>query len=423
MFPKTAVLHHSCLILCGRPLAGWLLFIYHRDIMSDSLLVTVIRNADVYDPKHLGLRSLLVGGGKVLAISESEIALPSEVEHQVVDLEGRRLLPGFIDSHAHITGGGGEAGFATQVPTVPISNFTSAGVTTVVGLLGTDDTTRTTGNVLSRVYGLREEGMTAYCWTGGYHLPLATLTGSAKTDIVYLEPVLGVGEFAISDHRSSQPTFEEVIRLASEAHVAGLLTGKAGIIHFHVGDGKRGLEFIRRALAETEIPARVFNPTHVNRNPALFDEACELSQQGIYIDITAYPKGTMPKGYDADDAIRLAVERGVPLNRLTLSSDGGGCLPCFDCHGEMTSMDFGRASTLHETLVGLLTNGLDLNTILPMLTANVADLLRLRQKGRVAVGLDADLVVLDEHHQIVDVMALGRWHRRQGQRIVKGTFE
>ena len=391
--------------------------------MSSNTQLTVIHNANLFTPEPVGLKSLLIGGGKILAISDNNIDIAASLNPDVIDLEGRRVLPGYIDSHAHITGGGGEAGFCTQVPPVPISQFTSAGVTTIVGLLGTDDLTRSTGSVLARVYGLREEGLSAYCWTGGYHLPLNTLTGSAKSDIVYLDPVIGIGEFAISDHRSSQPTFEEVIRLASETHVAGLMTGKAGIVHFHLGDGPRKLDLIYRAITETELPARVFNPTHINRNKPLFDHACELMLLGMYGDITAFPKSDDEPGYGAAEAIALAIERNMPLEQLTLSSDGGGCLPCFNGKGELTSMDFGRAATLHETVIELLDNGIELATFLPMLTANVADLLRLRHKGRVKTGNDADLLVLDETNAISCVMAQGRWHRQLGKQLILGTFE
>ena len=69
-----------------------------------------------------------------------------------------------------------------------------------------------------------------------------------RGDLVLLEPLLGIGELAISDHRSSQPTFDEILRLAADAHVAGLMTGKAGMLHLHLGDGPRGLDFVRRAL-------------------------------------------------------------------------------------------------------------------------------------------------------------------------------
>ena len=385
--------------------------------------ITIINNANLFTPEPVGIKNVLVSATKIIAISDQAFELSDNIEVEIIDLKGQILMPGFIDAHAHITGGGGEAGFATQVPPVPISDFTGAGVTTVVGLLGTDDTTRSIGNLLSRVYGLREEGMSAYCWTGGYHYPLTTLMGSAKKVMVFLEPVIRIGEFAISDHRSSQPTFEEVIRLASETHVAGLMTGKAGIIHFHLGDGDRKLSLLERAIKETEIPARTFNATHVNRNKPLFDHACELIQLGCYIDLTAFPEGFSDPGWSAAEAVALAVERKLPLDRITISSDGGGCMPDFDCCGELVRMDFGRAETLSETLREGLAKGVSLEQILPMFTLNVATLLRLPNKGRIAVDCDADLIVLNDQNEISDVMVLGQWHKRHNAMSIKGTFE
>jgi len=385
--------------------------------------LTLIRNADVYSPEPLGIKNLLIGGGKILSITKEKLDLPKSIVSSDIDLEGQTLTPGFVDAHAHITGGGGEAGFATQVPPVPLSQFTAFGVTTVVGLLGTDDTTRSTANLLSRVYGLREEGMSAYCWTGGYHYPLTTLTQSAREDIVYLEPVIGIGEFAISDHRSSQPDFNEVIRIASDAHVAGLMTGKAGIVHFHLGDGSRKLALIKRAINETELPARVFNPTHVNRNKPLFDESCEMMSEGIYIDITAFPEDSLEDGWSAAQALLLAKERGCPMQQVTVSSDGGGCMPEFNQSGEMIKMGFGRTETLIETIKSCISQGMALEDMLSSLTANVAQLLRLSQKGRIRVGADADLVALDSNYDVCNVMALGQWHMLNKNLIVKGTFE
>jgi len=392
-------------------------------MLNTSTGLTLIRNANIYAPEPLGTKNLLIGGGKILSITDEKLNLPKSIVDYDIDLKGQTLTPGFVDAHAHITGGGGEAGFATQVPPVPLSQFTAFGVTTVVGLLGTDDTTRSTANLLSRVYGLREEGMSAYCWTGGYHYPLTTLTQSAREDIVYLEPVIGIGEFAISDHRSSQPEFNEVIRIASDAHVAGLMTGKAGIVHFHLGDGSRKLELIKRAISETELPARVFNPTHVNRNKPLFDESCEILSEGIYMDITAFPKDSLEDGWSASQALLLAKERGCPMHQVTVSSDGGGCMPEFDNAGELTKMGFGRAETLIETIKSCISQSMALEDVLSSLTANVAQLLRLPQKGRIKIGADADLVVLDSNYDVCNVMALGQWHMLNKDLIVKGTFE
>ena len=129
---------------------------------------------------------------------------------------------------------------ARRVPAPMLSRYTRAGVTSVVGLLGTDDVARSTRELVASIHALREQGLNAWGYSGGYHLPPTTLTGSVRGDIVFVDALIGVGEVAISDHRSSQPTLDELLRLASEAHVAGLMTGKAGIVHLHLGDGRAG---------------------------------------------------------------------------------------------------------------------------------------------------------------------------------------
>ncbi len=386
-------------------------------------MLKLIKNADIYLPDHHGLGHLLIAGRQIAYVGAILPELGTGLSIEEYDLNGQRLIPGFIDGHAHITGGGGEAGFATQVPSVPISGFTQAGVTTVVGLLGTDDLTRNTSALLARVYGLREEGLSAYCYTGGYHLPPTTLTGSVKSDIVHIECILGAGEVAISDHRSSQPTFDEFIKLAGETHVAGLMTGKAGIVHIHLGDGARRLELIEQALRKTELPARVFNPTHVNRGQQLFSEACRLTRQGCWIDVTAFPVAEGEDAWSATDALlRYWQHDEYPANQITVSSDGGGCLPHFDAQGELLSMDFATSAALPQTLRQLLAQGVSLPQALAPFTRNPAELLRLRHKGRLAVGQDADLLVLDEQAAISAVMALGEWHRYDGRCLRQGTF-
>jgi len=294
----------------------------------------------------------------------------------------------------------------------------------VIGVLGTDDLTRNTQTLVTQAYGLREQGLSAWCFTGGYHVPLTTLTGSARSDIVNLEPVIGIGELAISDHRSSQPTLDEILRLASEAQVAGLMTGKAGVLHLHLGDGERGLDLVRRALAQSELPARVFHPTHVNRNKPLFEEACKLAaEQGCCIDLTAFPAGHEEPGWSAAEAMLRYQEAGLPSQLLTMSSDGGGCLPHFNAAGEIQRMGIGSSYTLLETLQQLHAQGQGLEQTLPACTSNVADLMRLPGKGRIAVGQDADLLVLDDQFLVHGLMANGRWHIQDGAQVIMGSYE
>jgi beta-aspartyl-dipeptidase (metallo-type) len=244
-----------------------------------------------------------------------------------------------------------------------------------------------------------------------------------QSDIVHLDRVIGVGEVALSDHRSSQPTLDELLRLAAEAHLGGLLTGKAGIVHLHLGDGPRGLDLVRRALDQSEIPARVFNPTHVNRRKALFDEACALTHRGCTIDLTAFPVGEGEDAWTAAEALGQYLDAGLPPERITVSSDGGGCLPAFNAEGRVAHMLVGQPGALARTLQELLTMGQSLERVLPAFTANPASLLKLAGKGRIAVGADADLVILDTEGRISDVMARGRWHVMDGNAVVFGAFE
>lgn len=387
--------------------------------------LTLLRNADVYDPAPRGRLDLLVGGGRVLAMERS---LPdiTFAACDVIDLGGARLVPGLLDAHVHVTGGGGESGPASRVPRVALSALALGGTTSCVGLLGTDGTTRNVASLVAATLALRAEGLSAWCWTGSYEVPPITLTGSVRSDIAFVDPILGAGEIAISDHRSSQPTFDEIARLAADCHVGGMMSGKAGVLHLHLGDGPRGLSLVRRALDETELPARVFHPTHVNRKKSLWAEALELTGRGVTIDVTAFPVAEGAASDDelsAPDAIAAYLASGAPRNRLTCSSDGGGCLPTYDADQRIVGVDVGRPAAVGDTLTALLVLGLPLEDVLPIFTSNVAALLRLPAKGRIAVGADADLVVLDATHRIRDVMARGRLLVRGGEAACVGTFE
>ena len=354
----------------------------------------LLLNADVYAPEHLGHRHILTGGGRILWMGTDRPIFPAYLGVTEDDLAGGQVIPGLIDGHCHITGGGGEAGPASKVPAPLAVSYAKAGVTTVVGLLGTDDVTRSTAELVAGVRALRALGINAWCHTGGYHLPLTTLTGSVRSDIVNIDCIIGVGEVAISDHRSSQPTLDELLRIAADAHVAGLMTGKAGILHLHVGDGVRGLDLIRQALAKSEIPARVFNPTHVNRRKALLHEAIELVKvHGCYIDITDFPVADGEDAYSAADALEVYWASGAPADRVTVSSDGGGCLPVFGDDGQVVTYDVGDCSALMATVRTLVGRGHALERVLLPFTRNAAALLRLSGAGAAAAGARSDLAV------------------------------
>lgn len=392
-------------------------------------MLTLIENVRLFAPREMGLVNVYVAHGRIAWIGNDDLELPDFIKR--FDANGARLIPGLVDGHAHTCGGGGEAGAETRVPTPNLSAFTRHGVTSVVGMLGTDAETRSMEALLARTRALRFEGLSAWCLTGGYHLPARTLTGSLRGDIVHLDSVIGVGELALSDFRSSQLTLDELLRVASEVQVGGMLAKKAGVLHLHMGDGERGLELVRAAMDASELPARVFNPTHVNRKTALFAEALELAERGATIDITAFPVGADEDAYCAEDSIERFFASDLDPARITVSSDSGGCFPVFNDAGRMTNMDVGGAACLLQTIRALCERGHDLARVLPAFTSNPGRLLCLGQdthpnafpKGILEVGSDADFVILDDAFQARHVMARGRWLVQDGVSVQLGTFE
>lgn len=393
-------------------------------------LITIIRNVNVYKPEPIGKRDVLLLGDKIAAVEDKiDIDLNGLVEVEEIDGTGKILTPGFIDCHVHILGGGGEGGFSTRTPEATLTGFTTAGVTTVVGTLGTDGVARDMSALVAKAKGLEEEGITTFVYTGSYRIPVRTLTGDIMKDIMFIDKVIGIGEVAISDHRSSQPTFEEFIRAAADARVAGMLSGKAGIVNIHVGDGKRKLEFLFRAIEETEIPITQFLPTHINRNPELFEDGIKYAKKGGYIDFTASED---PKFWEKhagevrfSKGLRRILEEGISLDNFTLTSDGQGSLPIFNERKEYIGLGVGKSTSL---LVGIkdcvFNENIPLEIALRAVTCNPARILKLKGKGRIEKDFDADLCLLDEKTFDIDtVIAKGRIMVENGKPIVFGTFE
>ena len=393
-------------------------------------MVTLIRNAKVYQPEYAGVKDILVLNGKIAAVGEKLKAdFGGSVEAEELDAEGMAAVPGFIDSHEHIMGGGGEGGFATRTPEANLKDLVLNGITTVVGCIGTDSVARDMTALLAKAHALEAEGITAYAYTGSYRVPIQTLTDSLMKDIMMLDKVIGVGEVAVSDHRSSQPTFEEFARIAADARVAGMLSGKAGIVNVHLGDSARKMDLIERVLHETEIPASQFLPTHVNRNAALFDNCLELAKEGLTIDFTGNEDidywETICDEVRVCKGIRRLLDLGISSDRFTISSDGQGSMPVFNAAGEYQGIGIGKASCLlKEVRECVQKEGIPLEIAVKGITSNVASVLKLGAKGQLKAGFDADICLLAEDSlELKTVMAKGQFVVRDGVQQVFGTFE
>jgi beta-aspartyl-dipeptidase (metallo-type) len=378
----------------------------------------LLKNADIYAPKSLGKKDVLICGAKIVAI-EDAIDASTIPSCEVIDVAGKKLCPGIIDQHVHLIGGGGEAGPATRAPEVRLSVLVEAGVTTVLGLLGTDGITRHPETLLAKTRALNIEGITAYMLTGAYNVPSPTMTGSIDKDIVYIDPVIGV-KIAVSDHRSSAPSIDELTRMATQARVAGMLSGKVGIMVFHMGNSPKMLKPLYDILENSDVPINKLLPTHVNRKEELFEDCIKFALKGGTIDITA----GIPTPIAPHEAVDKAIKAGVALERITISSDGNGSSPNFDADGKLISYGVAGFETLLASLQDMVNvSGLSLSEALMPLTSNVARFLMLEEKGEIAVNKDADIMILDDALTITQVYAKGRRMVDNGKACVKGFFE
>lgn len=371
----------------------------------------LIKNGDIYAPEHLGKMDILLGGGKILAMGQ-ELS-PNLPELQTYDAAGKILVPGFIDQHVHAIGGGGEGGLHTRVPELALSDAIRAGVTTLVGLLGTDGITKTVESLVAKTKELNNEGITAYCLTGSYQYPSPTLTGSVMKDLVYVQEIIGC-KLALSDHRCSHPTKEELIRLVSDIRMAALVAGKPGVLHIHTGACPDGIQPIMDIINTTDIPPYHFRPTHLERH---LDQAIAFTKMGGYSDLSTGPK--VP-------ALIHRILKEAVTERITFSSDANGSLPKWDAkHENIVGMGVGKMTTLFGTVRTMVKEEkVPLETVLPFITSNVAEALAMSsRKGHLKVGSDGDVVLLDDDLTIGGVVAMGKWMMKDGEILVKGTFE
>lgn len=386
----------------------------------------LIRSAEVYAPEPLGRKDVLIGFGKILKIGDRLAEEYGGLDVEVLDADGCILTPGFVDQHVHVIGAGGEAGFFSRTPEMQVSAIVRHGITTVVGLHGTDGTARNIEALYAKVCALEQEGITARMLTGSFEMPSATLTGSVRRDMIFIDKVIGA-KTAISDRRSSQPSRSDIEKLLAQAYTGGLVSGKRGYTHFHMGVGRRRLDMLADIIRETEIPPYLIIPTHVNRDEALFVQAMELAKMGAVIDITS---GIAPEyGFEGtikpSDAIRRCLENGVDIRNVTMSSDANGSMAVYDAEGRFVGLCVTTVETMHKEFRDLaLTKEMPLETALRPVTSSPAAAIGMYPaKGCVREGSDADLIIMDKDLSILKVFAMGKLAADGGEALLKGAFE
>ncbi|SHI10195.1 beta-aspartyl-dipeptidase (metallo-type) [Sporobacter termitidis DSM 10068] len=358
-------------------------------------MLTLLRSVTCCCPQPAGEKDILIAGSKIYKIAPPGEIAGSPLFEKVVDCRGLTAFPGFIDQHVHILGAGGEQGFQSRLPELSAEEILSAGVTAVVGLLGADGVTRRMEALYAKAKALEAQGLSTYLYAGSYAVPPVTLTGSLLTDMTFIDKVVGAGEIAIADHRSTSPDACALVKIAAEVHLGGLLTEKAGVVHLHVGDGKDGLRVLREAVRESDLPLEMFVPTHTNRNPDLFRQAADYVRSGGRIDLTAGEQA----GLTVPEAVRALAADGGALSRVTVSSDAGGSTPAGGA---------GKISALYSDFVEIIRQSvLPPHEAVRLFTENPAKVLKLN-KGALREGGDADILVTDGGYHIKLLFAMGR---------------
>nr|WP_136252163.1 beta-aspartyl-peptidase [Ningiella ruwaisensis] len=394
------------------------------------MFITLIKQAQVFSPAPLGICDVLIANNKIQAIEASEKNAFTSIEDgklaHVIDAQHHYLVPGFIDSLVHISGGGGEGGFHTRTPEMPLQDAINAGVTTIIAGLGTDSTTRTLSDMLAKARALKHYGLSVYAYTGSYHYPAKTITNSITDDIMLIEEFIGLGELAIADHRSSQLHWRELAKAAAQARVGGMLSGKAGVISIHVGDSNDKLSLLEKVIERSDIPASQFLPTHINRNKELLDAGMKWTEKGGFIDVTTstnahfIAQGEIP----AAKAIAICAEKGVSFSQMTMSSDGNASLPVFDKHNHLVGLEVGKVQSLHSSFCELVKeHKIALQEALKTVTSTPAEILRLTNKGNLIVGADADALLLNQNDLSVETLiSTGKLMLHNKQALVLEDF-
>jgi beta-aspartyl-dipeptidase (metallo-type) len=366
-------------------------------------MLILIENGEIYSPEPQGKASVLLADSKILKIGKVERASLDKlgVEYEVVDANGCCVTPGMIDAHQHLLGGSGENGFSTQTPELSATEIIQGAVTTVVGCLGVDTTMKTMPGLLGKVKALKEEGLSAYMWTGGYNVPPTTITGTVRSDIMFIEEIIGIGEIAIADERSTDPTIHELARLTNDAYVAGMMSKKCGVSHFHVGDRDERMKLLFELLDCYKTPPQTIYATHIERSEELMAEAAKLSKRGCFVDIDTVDE-------DLAKQLEIFANNRGDMAKLTVSSDSSTTPP---------------ATVFEQLRDCVINNDFTLERVLPLVTSNVAEVLKLERKGKLEEGCDADILVLEkESLELLEVISGGDRLFRDGSLAFKEAF-
>ena len=385
--------------------------------------LTLLKNADVYAPAHLGQRDILVAAGQVVAI-EPLIDSAHYPHAHVVDLNNARVVPGLVDGHLHQIGGCGLEGYNSRAPEIWAGEIAAAGITTSVATPGIENLTKNMDGVLAKAYALEADGLSAFAFIGGFRKPFMSVTGSVRRDLYLVEKIIGV-KVALGDAVASRFTDPELVELAAELEWAARATGKACIMHAHLGSLPDPAAQLLHAIRQSNASPERFQATHGNNTQATLAAAVELTREGCVVDLNPLldPERGVTRSIGVRDAVPFLLDAGVELSMLTMSTDANASVPRKRADGTRGPY-LKHLGTLWEGVMELVERAkLPFEDVLPLATSNPARVLQLHGKGRIDLGMDADLIVLDSDNRIRNVYARGALVVEDTRPLIRSMYE
>lgn len=100
-------------------------------------------------------------------------------------------------------------------------------------------------------------------------------------------------------------------------------------------------------------------------------------------------------------------------------------MPIFDDSGKLVGLGICSVQTLYREVKDSINEyNVPIEKAIQVITSNVAEVLKLDNKGRIESGRDADLVMVDKETLDIDtVIAKGKVLVSKGESIIKPTFE
>lgn len=372
-----------------------------------------IKNALVYHNHRFETRLLHIKDGKIHFCQE----IPQGAE--VLDAAGQKIVPGFIDIHTH-GAVGVDVNAATKEDLAKIGRFFASNGTT--GWLGSvlTDTQEQTEWCLNQFNDYYADPDADAAELLGTHLEGPFLAYEYKGAMP--EHLLQKGNTELLRHyQNVAKGHVRYLTCAPEVEGVNGMISAARSMGIHVGIGHSAATYDQACEAidnGAELCTHTFNAMRLfhQHEPAIMgavlerDVFCEMICDGLHLVPATVRMLMKLKGPEhligITDSIMAA---GLPDGDYKL---GVNDVVVKDGDAKLKSNGVRAGSTLtqNRALKNLLRfTDRPLEDVLPVLTENPAKLLGLEHRiGRIADGMDADLVLLDENNDITGVYLKGR---------------